>query len=45
LHDGADIDLLFGQCGGNGGDDAGAVFHQEADVVRDLKFVAKARRS
>ena len=44
LHDGANVDLLVGQRGGNGGDDAGAVVDQEADVMGNLEFGADVRR-
>ena len=43
LHNGANVDLLIGQCGGNGGDDTGAVHDHEADVMRDFEFGADVR--
>ncbi len=44
LHDGANVDLLFGQCAGNLGHNSGPVIDQEADVMGNLELGADARR-
>ena len=44
LHDGANIDLLLGQRGGDGGDDAGAVLDKKSNVMGNFKLGAEPRR-
>ena len=38
LEEGIDVDLFGSECAGDFSDDAGAVFHDEADVVAELEL-------
>src|ERR1700691_218948 len=41
LEEGVDVDLFRGEGAGNFGDNAGAIFHDEADVVAQLELSAE----